>query len=90
MCDMRPMELRDTVDMMNSEDYKERFRAELLSDCDPLWKTEKHAGTRWDDGNLNFTPTCPRSTYNMQIKAMTDYITVLEARAVMEGIDLEG
>ena len=28
MCDMRPMELRDTVDMMNSEDYKERFKAE--------------------------------------------------------------
>ena len=43
----------------------------------------------WDKGNLNFIPTCPRSTYDLQIKAMTDYIAVLEARAVMEGIDLE-
>ena len=30
MCDMRPMELRDTVDMMNSEDYKERFKANII------------------------------------------------------------
>ena len=43
---------------------------------------------KWDNGELNFTPTCPRSTYNMQVRAMTDYIAVLEARAVMEGVDL--
>lgn len=40
----------------------------------------------WDNGTLGFSPTCPRSTYNMQIKAMTDYIAILEARAVMEDI----
>lgn len=28
MSDMRPMELKDTVKMMSSEDYKERFIAE--------------------------------------------------------------
>jgi len=43
---------------------------------------------KWDQGELEFTPTCPRSTYNMQIKAMTDYIAVLEARAIIEGITL--
>lgn len=42
----------------------------------------------WDNNELNFTPTCPRSTYNMQIKAMTEYIAVLQARAVMERIVL--
>lgn len=26
--DKRPMELKDTVEVMNSEDYKDRFRAE--------------------------------------------------------------
>ena len=87
MCDMRPMELRDTVDMMNSEDYKERFRAEY---CQTVIRYEKLKNMldRWDDGKLNFVPTCPRSTYNMQIRAMADYIAVLEARAVMEGVDL--
>lgn len=86
---LRPMELRDTVAMMNSEDYKERFKAEYYQVVIRYGKL-KSMLDRWDDGNLNFTPTCPRSTYNMQIKAMTDYIAVLEARAVMEGIDLEG
>ena len=28
MSDMRAMELKDTVEMMGSEDYKERFKAE--------------------------------------------------------------
>lgn len=31
---------------------------------------------------------CPRSAYNVQIRVMTDYVAVLEARAVMEGIEL--
>ena len=43
---------------------------------------------KWDNGKLIFNPVCPRSTYNMQIKAMTDYIAVLETRAVMEGVVL--
>lgn len=89
MCDKRPMELSDTVEMMNSEDYKERFKAEYCQTVIRYGKL-KNMLDRWDNGNLNFTPTCPRSTYNMQIRAMTDYIAVLESRAVMEGIDLEG
>lgn len=81
------MELRDTVEMMNSEDYKERFKAEYQQN---VIRYQKLASMleKWDKGKLNFDPTCPRSTYNMQIKAMTDYIAVLEARAVMEGVDL--
>lgn len=86
MC-KKPMELNDTVKMMNSEDYKERFRAEYCQTVIRYGKL-KNMLDRWDNGNLNFTPTCPRSTYNMQIRAMTDYIAVLEARAVMEDIDL--
>ena len=74
------------VDMM-SEDYKERFKAEykqLEIRFDGLRKMLK----KWDEGTLAFEPTCPRSTYNMQLKAMADYMAVLEARAVMENIDL--
>ena len=69
--------LKDTVEMMNSTDYKERFIAEGLAFSILIF---------WDE--LEFKPTCPRSTYNMQIKAMTDYIAVLEARAVMENVEL--
>lgn len=84
---VREMQLNDTVKMMNSEDYKERFKAEYYQNVIRYRKLRSMLD-RWDKGELNFKPTCPRSTYNMQIKAMTDYIAVLEARAVMEGIDL--
>ena len=82
------MELKDTVQMMNSADYKERFKAEYQQVVIRYEKLKTMLDT-WDRGELAFNPTCPRSTYNIQIKAMTDYIAVLEARAVMEGIDLE-
>ncbi len=81
------MELKETVEMMNSADYKERFKAEYQQ---VVIRYQKLAAMleKWDNGELNFTPTCPRSTYNMQVRAMTDYIAVLEARAVMEGVEL--
>lgn len=81
------MKLNETIELMNSEDYKERFKGEyaqlVIRYCGLSAMLEK-----WDNGTLAFKPTCPRSTYNIQIKAMVDYIAILEARAVMEGIDL--
>ena len=91
MCDMSnttPVtKLSQTVDIMTSSDYKERFKAEYAQVC-IRYKKLKNMLDKWDKNELTFTPTCPRSTYNMQIKAMTDYIAVLEARAVMEHIIL--
>lgn len=81
------MELKDTVAMMTSSDYKERFKAEY----DQLRiRSEKLSAMleAWDAGTLSFTPTCPRSTYNIQVRAMADYMAALEARAVMEGVSL--
>lgn len=82
-----PNELRDTIEMMNSGDYKERFKAEYYQLVIRYQKL-KSMLDKWDNNQIEFTPTCPRSTYNMQITAMTDYIAVLEARAVMEGVEL--
>ena len=82
------MKLADTVEMMNSADYKERFKAEYAQ-LVIRYNGLRNMLEKWDNGTLEFEPTCPRSTYNLQIKAMTDYITVLEARAVMENVDLE-
>ena len=87
MCDVRPMELKDTVELMTSDDYKERFIAEYCQVKIRYGKL-KYMLERWDNGILNFTPTCPRSTYDLQISAMKDYIAILEARAVMEGVTL--
>ena len=82
------MKLAETVEMMNSTDYKERFKAEY-NQLAIRYKGLKTMLDKWDNGTLQFEPTCPRSTYNMQIKAMTDYLAVLEARAVMENIVLD-
>lgn len=81
------MKLSDTVEMMNSADYKDRFKAEYQQ-LVIRYKGLTGMLEKWDKGELTFTPTCPRSTYNIQITAMADYIAILEARAVMEGIDL--
>ncbi|MEI3172551.1 MAG: hypothetical protein V8S76_00355 [Lachnospiraceae bacterium] len=79
--------LKDTVELMTSPDYRDRFIAEYQQ-LVIRYRGLRNVLDKWDRGELNFKPTCPRSTYNMQIKAMTDYIAVLEARAVMEGITL--
>jgi len=81
------MELKDTISMMESNDYKERFRAEYAQ-LAIRFKKLKAMLDAWDSGTLTFTPTCPRSTYNIQTRAMADYMAILEARAVMEGISL--
>lgn len=79
--------LKDTVELMTSSDYKERFVAEY-EQLVIRYKGLRNMLDKWDRSELDFTPTCPRSTYNLQLKAMEDYIVVLEARAVMEGIVL--
>lgn len=81
------VDLIDTIELMSSEDYKDRFRAEyyqLVIRFDKL----RAMLEKWDKGELNFTPTCPRGVYNLQIRAMADYIAVLEARAAIEHIKL--
>lgn len=81
------MELKDTVKMMVSDDYKERFVAEYMQVVIRFKKLIAMV-EKWDAGKLDFEPTCPRSTYNIQLRAMADYIAILEARAVMENIEL--
>ena len=83
------MKLADTVEGMNSADYKKRFIAEYQQ-LVIRYRGLANMLNKCDRGiELGFVPTCPRSTYNMQISAMTDYIAALEARAVMEGIELD-
>ena len=81
------MELKDTIDLMQSEDYRERFKAEYQQNVIRFQKLRAML-EKWDKGELSFTPTCPRGVYNLQIRAMADYIAVLEARAAIEGIGL--
>ncbi|WP_321024584.1 crAss001_48 related protein [Eisenbergiella porci] len=82
------MKLADTVKMMNSENYKERFIAEYNQLKIRFIGLMNMCG-KWDRNELTFEPTCPRSTYELQLRAMRDYIAILEMRAVMEGVELD-
>jgi hypothetical protein len=81
------MELKDTIEMMQSEDYKERFQAEYYQLEIRLDKLTSML-EKWDRGELNFTPTCPRELYNQQVSGMVDYLNALRTRAELEGIQL--
>ena len=82
------MELNYTVEMMISTDYKERFKAEYYQLKIRYSKLMKML-EQWDKNELDFTPDCPRGLYTLQVRAMHDYLAVLEARAKIEGIELE-
>lgn len=82
------MELKDTIELMQSEDFKERFRAEYYQLKIRLEKL-KVMLEKWDKGELNFTPTCPRFIFDAQVKAMEDYFYSLTARAAMDHIVIE-
>lgn len=80
--------LAATSALMVSEDYKDRFKAEYIQ-VKNRYEGLNRMVNNWDNSNLKFTPTCPRATYNFQLRAMKDYLDILEIRAKIEGIDLE-
>ena len=81
------MELLNTISPMVSADYKERFLAEYLQDRIRYEKLLVMV-EKWDKGELNFTPTCPREIYDRQLKAMKEKLDILEERAKLEGVEL--
>ena len=80
-------ELKETITLMESADYKDRFVAEYYQLEIRLCKLEAMIDA-WDKGELKFIPTCPRATYDFQIRTMKDYLGILQIRAKIEGIEL--
>lgn len=81
------MELKDTIEMMQSADYKERFKAEYYQTKVRYNKLHKMV-TKYEAGTLEFTPTCPINLLREQKAAMGQYLHCLEVRAEIEGVDL--
>jgi hypothetical protein len=79
------MELKDTIEMMTSEDYKERFKGEYCQ-LGIRYNKLNNMVKNWD--NLNFKPTCPKSIYKSQLWNMYLYLCDLEERARLENIEL--
>ena len=79
------MELRDTIDMMQSLDYKERFKAEYHQTKIRYDKLKKMVDN-WDI--LLFKPTCKKEIYLTQLDAMKAYLDILKLRAIKENVEL--
>ena len=81
------MKLSETKEMMVSEDYKERFKAEYYQ-LENRLNGLKSMVEKWDKGELNFKPTCEREIYDDQLICVEGYLSVLKKRAEIEKIDL--
>lgn len=81
------MELKDTIDLMQSEDYKERFKAEFYQ---VRTRREKLIDLldRWNKGELSFEPKCSFEMLCTQRDIMQAYLSILRERAKIEGIQL--
>ena len=84
-CDEITMEM--TIDLMNSEDYKERFKGEYAQTLIRLRKLNDMLN-KYEEGTLGFTPTCPIYLLRHQSAYMEAYLKTLEERAEYENIDL--
>ena len=81
------MELERLIELMKSEDYKDRFRAEFYQLEDRIDKLSNMLEI-YKAGTLDFTPSFSYELLNSQLKAMNEYLLYLTIRAEIEGIEI--
>ena len=80
-------DLKDTVDLMNSNDFKDRFKAEYYQT--KIRYDKLHAMIiKYEAGTLSFTPNCSLELLKHQASMMGQYLYDLEIRAEIEKIEL--
>lgn len=86
------MELKDTIEGMTSNDYKERFKAEyyqLKIRTDKLGVFIGRIFEAQARGTEEPKHDCPLTLLQLQHDRMCSYMDLLEKRALIEHIDLE-
>lgn len=81
------MELKDTINMMTSDDYKERFRAEYFQ-LKIRYDKLKDMVCKYEDGTLDFESSCPIDVLEAQLEAMANYMDMLAIRATIEKVNI--
>lgn len=81
------MELKQTATMIQSEDYRERFKAEYYQTA---IRRDKLAATvdKLDAGKLEFKNDSTPDQLKRQLAIMDEYVAILKERAATEGIGL--
>ena len=81
------MKLQDTVELMNSTDFKERFKAEYYQ-LKIRIEGLRIMLDKYKNGALNFTPNCSYELLFTQLIYMELYLDKLKERAKLENIEL--
>ena len=81
------MKLQDTVELMNSTDFKERFKAEYYQ-LKIRIEGLRTMLDKYKNGALNFTPNCSYELLFTQLIYMELYLDKLKERAKLENIEL--
>lgn len=81
------MDLKDTAELMNSDDYKERFKAEYWQLRHRLNKLNDMLA-KYDRDALDFTPDTPILWLKHQARTMQEYLDILSIRCDYENIDV--
>jgi len=82
------MKLYETVELMNSSNYKERFKAEYLQ-LKIRIEGLRAMLEKYEAGTLDFIPSCPIEVLRGQLINMGGYKNSLIERARIECIDLQ-
>ena len=81
------MELKDTVQLMESEDFKDRFVAEYQQTKIRYDRLHKMI-VKYEAGKLSFMPVWALEVLKKQASHMGQYLYILELRAQLENIEL--
>ena len=81
------MKLQDTIELMNSKDFKDRAKAEYYQ------LKIRHEGLArmlkgYKEGTLDFKPKCSYELLHKQLVFMRAYMEALDVRADIENIEL--
>lgn len=79
--------LKDTIPLMCSANYKERFLAEYIQLAIRYYSLRKMI-IKYEAGTLEFTTTCDIAILRVQLDDMANYMKALEVRAKIEKIEL--
>ena len=80
-------DLANTISLMQSDDYKERFKAEYYQTKIRYDKLHKMI-IKYLADTLEFEPKCTIELLVDQASAMGEYLKMLEIRAEIENIEL--
>lgn len=84
---MKYSELKETINLMNSNDYKDRFRAEFYQ-LEIRCEKFRNMLDDYEEEILSYVPSCSYDFLHTQYVYMCDYLECLKQRAEIEKIVL--